>query len=165
MVKLVVLDVNGLMCYKYYDKNKRETIIKIRPNVKEFLDELSQEYDIAIYSSTTFPNVSKIISMIYGDEKHKFKFTWCRDRTEFIDLFDVNNHKTLKKLKRIWRCPSVNDKKLYNETNTIIIDDDEFKVKCNNSKNYILINGYVGKDENDDIFELKTLIENKFNEL
>lgn len=106
--KLVVLDINGILCCKYFicsnknkygekDKTDRDVIksliklpcldlpkfiVFLRPHVKEFLDFCFLNYDVGFFSSTTEKNAGEILSVLLSDvQKKKVKFFWYRDRT------------------------------------------------------------------------------------
>ena len=177
MTRLLLLDLNGFLVYKERDKEyecEYECItipnfkLYIRPGAKEFVSKLLDTYDVAIYTSTTYTNVSKIIKVLFTkDQEQKLKFIWCRDRTlfdpDYGDDSSVEFFATVKNLDQIWRNPSVNYKRLYNKNNTIICDDDETKVRFNDPANYLIVDRFEPEKPNDRyLLTLEKLIEEKF---
>src|SRR5665647_1747421 len=86
MSTLVLLDVNGLLCFKDDTKSMSESIkcdpkyhIVLRPGIFDFLKVLSQEFTVGIFSSTTFGNLEKILKAI--DPSWKRWIAVVADRT------------------------------------------------------------------------------------
>lgn len=162
--KLVVLDVNGLLCWKDFNKETNECpeiiykneyvkcdkmILYIRPLAREFINRILEVADVALWTSGNYYNFNKLVSKL----DIKFKFVWYRTMTELVK---PGSHETVKRVKRIIKCPDTNYHGNYNEDNIIIIDNDIEKVKMN--KHYIIVEEYdINVDDSgklDKIFEL-----------
>src|SRR3989304_5532495 len=81
--KLIVLDINGVLCYKYFAEHLGKGIKKLlldninldhvllnksivfyRPGVKKFLEFCFNYFDVGFFSSTTEYNSNKIITTL-----------------------------------------------------------------------------------------------------
>lgn len=157
MKKLLILDINGLLYDKRLKNNTFDTsnfetietksfIIYIRPFIINFLDNCSEIFDIALWTSANYYNVIDFIKWLTPKLKFSFKFIWYRDRCE-IDtrsniLFDV-----VKNSRTLILSPILNSERLYNEDNIIFIDDDINKVNIN--KNFYICKTFdVSVEEN-----------------
>ena len=65
MSRLLVLDINGVLCYK----SNQHFIL--RPFLKDFLKECYSKYDIGFFSSTPKDNVYKILNFMLTKEQFK----------------------------------------------------------------------------------------------
>jgi len=154
-VKLVVLDISGVLCCKDNGKNTKfgDGLTKIscsnydvylRPYAKEFVKWCLDNYDVGIYSSTTYTNVNNIISKIFTSEQRKeLKFLWCRDRCE-LDLDygkdnSITEYSTVKNLNNIVVNPMINKDRKYTLKDILAIDDSGEKLRFNDKSNYMLI--------------------------
>lgn len=171
--QLLILDINGiLVCKLGLDSIVDGDILQlksykvlIRPHIKQFLEWCFDKYDVAIYTSTTKPNATKIMEEILGrDFETKFCFTLYRDYT-IADPDDKTGYNTVKLLSKIFDDPKYNKDKLYGVHNTIIVDDDFNKVRLNNINNVLVVESFDGKNDKDSINILQDMIDKRFNEL
>lgn len=168
---LLILDVNGLLCYKLYKPNYDEKnppcdnydkikinnfYVYLRPDIKSFLSRCFVIGDVGFWSSTTRFNAEPLLDYILTDsQKDKVIFRWYRDHTRFNPLFgkdpEIKVSDTIKDLNDIWSNPVVNRDRKYNQQNTILCDDDPKKVSVNEDKNIILAETFdPWKQEYDD---------------
>jgi len=170
MTKLLILDLNGLLVSKqnkpiknccYAEHKCGKYYVYLRPQVFEFIEQILNLYDVAIFSSTTFKNAMPIVELLFKEQQSKLKFKWFRDRTEYDP--DTDDHSTIKELVRVWRNPTANWERTYNKHNTLICDDDLSKVRFNSENNYLVVAKFDPKTENDLVLEdLVAQIEDKF---
>ena len=186
--KLVILDINGLLCCKelHIDKSPNKRSMKkttdcidlrkmriyIRPGAVDFINNLMKNYRVGFWSSTTEWNAKQIIQALDLNAK-KFAFTWYRDRTkldpDYLKNTKVKKHDTVKNMQDIFDCPTINESRRYGWRNTVLIDDSKSKTRFNPVINLINVSEYelkdVGRDETYDLefFELlQDRIERKF---
>lgn len=134
--KLLILDVNGVLCKITYDDEG--ILITYREGINEFLEWCFDNYDVGIYSSSDIQTINNVINMIDPNMMVKFKFIWDRSRVEYDPNF-INSHKTIKVLDRIWNNPIINENRTYNKYNTLIVDDCINKLRYNNHKNCLIV--------------------------
>ena len=137
-----------------------------RSNVRNFVDKLLQNYQVAIFSSTADVNLNKILPWLLGKSiLEKMSFIWCRSRTE-IHLPD-GPHKTVKKLENIWKSEEVNPDNIWNSYNTLIIDDDPSKIRFNLERNNLVWDPWYisDKEQTSNLENLYSAIQKKTLEL
>lgn len=179
---LILLDVNGVLCFKIGDKKDivglnshflipaRSYTFLIRPGIKDLIDELVKRgHTVAIFSSTYYSNIITFLKEIFG-QKHPFSFIADRHHTIFDP--DVSSSptsfETIKMLSSIWNNPVFNEKRQWNENNTIIVDNSDKKVRFNDSKNVLIVPEFnldVYKTCSDDLKELEKSIHKKIEDL
>lgn len=152
---LIVLDMNKLLCDKIYqfDGTKKpdfETIVVnthftvfIHPAARAFLEFCFQMADVGFWTSTTKRNAAPILEHLLTEEqKQKTVFRWYRDRTRLHPRFrkdsDILHYQTVKKLKDVWTCPTINAMRCYSAANTVICDDDPQKLEVNDPANVVI---------------------------
>lgn len=162
--KLLILDINGLLCHKVNkpcdgeesdseDINKNYLDRKFykvysRPGVDKFLIWCLENHDVAIWSSTTNYNAEPILKWLFPKHEmlSRLKFDWYRNNTNLDPDFGldsrVENYDTVKNLKNVWSHPYINESRKYSKTNTIIIDDSVRKTRFNNSDNVLIVDKY-----------------------
>ncbi|ONI18996.1 hypothetical protein PRUPE_3G252300 [Prunus persica] len=143
--KLLILDINGLLADivspppKGLASDKRiagRAIFK-RPFYLDFLKFCFEHFEVGVWSSRSKRIVERVLDYLMGDMKHKLLFCWDLSHctaTGFRTL--ENRHKTLvfKELRRIWEKhdPSLPwEKGIYNESNTLLLDDSPYKALLN----------------------------------
>lgn len=160
-LKLLVLDINGVLCHKIYkpddtlDSKKYNPIdlnkhnLYLRPGVKTFLNKVFSldDLEVAIFSSTTYPNVDLILKqLITTKQRKKLKFLWCRDRCsldpEYDTRDDIKKFDTIKRIEIIIESPYINAKREYNKDNILFIDDSALKMRYNPKNSYYIVAPY-----------------------
>ncbi|XP_008230903.1 PREDICTED: uncharacterized protein LOC103330124 isoform X2 [Prunus mume] len=143
--KLLILDINGLLADivspppKGLASDKRiagRAIFK-RPFYLDFLKFCFEHFEVGVWSSRSKRIVERVLDYLMGDMKHNLLFCWDLSHctaTGFRTL--ENRHKTLvfKELRRIWEKhdPSLPwEKGVYNESNTLLLDDSPYKALLN----------------------------------
>lgn len=172
--KLLIFDINEVLCCKL-SKNKyiytddmlecNSYYIKPRPGYREFMNLCYENYNVAFFSSTNTWNVIPILKFILTENQYNnTKFIWCRDRTRF-DPCPCNIYDTIKNLNDIYENPVINTEKLYNNMNTILVDNSIIKTRFNNPKNIIICESYQGDVSDNVLYQLYNIIQKKFLEL
>ncbi|KAK4427692.1 hypothetical protein Salat_1538200 [Sesamum alatum] len=143
--KLLVLDVNGLLVdissYVPYDYDPDDIIMKKavfkRPYCDDFLKFCFERFNVGVWSSRTKRNMEPILDFLLGNDKCKLCFCWdqshCTD-TGFTTVEKRHKPLLLKKLKKLWdKCdPDLPwERGLYNESNTLLLDDTPYKALSN----------------------------------
>ena len=157
--RLLILDMNGLLCRKIFENNYDEDNpasdqyekvdleqfhVFIRPDIKAFLEKCFELADVAFWSSTTYYNAKHIIDHILTkSQQDDAVFKWYRDRTKLDPSYgtdsDTKESDTIKDLNDVWSSPVVNRYRVYDSSNTIICDDDPRKIRFNNKENVIVV--------------------------
>lgn len=164
MNKLLVLDINGLLC-KRIDKetlydHKLKCIklhsynVILRPYYKEFLHHCYANYHVAIFTSGKQSNTKIILNALLTKEQiNNTVFVWCRDRNRLDPDFNTDifttNFDTIKCLQDIYDNPIVNEYRIYNASNTLLLDDSYRKCRYNNPNNFLICNSFTGSTEDD----------------
>jgi len=160
--RLLILDLNGVLVHREHisklngvDKSeairKDKIFIWKRPNVDEFLRWCSKHFDVAIWSSVKKHNLDPILETL----DIKPVFVWDQSRCVKVTPHpDPNSDKPdclTKPLHVLWKDPW-----WYNSANTYIVDDCQYKMKCNPKANVILVSAW-NKDTKKDLglFQLK----------
>ena len=159
MNKLLLLDINGLLCCKV-PKGQGLPIksydVLLRPYYKEFLDWCYCHFDVGYFSSTSKTNAMLILNyLLTTEQKNKTTLFWFRDQTQpdphgrsfdtiksLIHIYDHFDH--------------------YHHKNTLIIDDSYHKVRFNLDQNVLLCQPYQGQEDNE-LIGLMEKIVTKFN--
>ncbi len=168
---LVVLDVDGIFCYKRKDKSKvpsdgciviarKHYDIIVNPYIKDFVKKCTQKYDIGIFSSTKWFNIEPLLKHIFKNTKKYFKFIWCRDRTRLDPNYgkvdNVKKFDTIKMLKDIIEHPDINQDRDYGFHNIVLCDDSQIKTRYNPIQNILIVEPWIpGKP-----FDINSLLEN-----
>ena len=168
MEKLLLLDINGVLCYRTTEDISGELVIKLpkcsvalRPGYQIFLDFCYYRYKIAFFSSTTYQNANDILeTLLTPNQKKRTLFRWFRDRTHYDP--DTNDHSTIKLLSDVFDNPVVNSYRQFTSRNTLLCDDSPSKIRFNNPNNIVLINPFEGDSNDRTLFELMNIIPSRF---
>jgi NLI interacting factor-like phosphatase len=157
---LVILDVNGLLCcklnhtsdeYKEFKEDTNLSILKTRTytmvgrsGVQQFIEHLMEQYEVGIFSSTTYHNIRNILPALLGDElTNRLSFIASRAATKLDPEYGIDEkiaaHDTVKYLIDIWGHPFFNQKRIWDRTNTLIVDNDQRKVRFNDQRNVLVV--------------------------
>ncbi|KAL8225757.1 hypothetical protein R6Q57_018314 [Mikania cordata] len=143
--KLLVLDVNGLLVDIVADPDeayKPDTIIGSkavfkRPFCDEFLKFCFERFNVGVWTSRTRRNIERVLQFLAIDSKHQLAFCWdqshCTD-TGFNTIENSEKPLVLKELKKLWEKQDISlpwDIGMYNESNTIFLDDSPYKALRN----------------------------------
>ncbi|GFQ07732.1 hypothetical protein PHJA_002917200 [Phtheirospermum japonicum] len=143
--KLLVLDVNGLLvdisAYVPYDYDPDDIIMRKavfkRPYCDDFLKFCFERFNVGVWTSRTKRNVEPILDFLLGNDKCKLLFCWDQSHCTHTGFTTVEKrHKPLllKKLKKLWdKCePDLPwERGVYNESNTLLLDDTPSKALSN----------------------------------
>lgn len=150
---VVVLDLDKTLIYNEDEQEKYDFIvdetyrIRVRPYLKEFLEECEKHFDIAFWTSGTDEYATEIIKNIYSLQKAKFVYhrDHCTLETIPIRKRDGRTYHLTYAIKDI-------NKIIVNECyypNKIIVVDDKPVSYMNNEQNAILVAPWEGKNEKD----------------
>lgn len=157
MAKLILLDVNGVLCFKDATKSINASVkcknyhVVMRPNVLDFLKKLSQQFTVGIFSSTTYVNLEKILNLVDLNWKRYIHIVADRGTTTLDPDFGhndkISNYDTVKNLSQFWNHPIHNKDRKWNKGNTVLVDHDPMKVRFNDPLNIIMIDEFKSLDE------------------
>ncbi|MCL7044597.1 hypothetical protein MKW94_013987, partial [Papaver nudicaule] len=129
--KLLVLDLNGLLV----DIGKKSCTK--RPYCDEFLKFCFENFHVGVWSSRKKSNVNKVVKYVMGDMKENLLFCWdvshCTE-TGFKVIGEWYKPLVLKELKKLWNKYEPDlpwQKGVFNESNTLLLDDSPYKALCN----------------------------------
>ena len=154
---LVILDLNGTLADIYNTRYKhiphgiqpsaihREQAIFLRPYLREFLDFLFENVDVAIWTSRMRHNAMAVIKALFTPEEiRKLKFIRTRQDCEIFE--DLTSVKDLSKV-------------VYNEGHIVMIDNDESKIKLTSNARFIGVTEFKAGDISDrELFRLTYML-------
>ncbi|KAL1809646.1 hypothetical protein ACET3Z_026636 [Daucus carota] len=161
--KLLILDVNGVLADVVSPPPKdcrgdinilRRAIFK-RPFYQEFLRFCFDNFDVGIWSSRSKKVVDRVIDYLLGDMKHNLVFSWDLSKCTKTGLYTLENkHKPLvcKDLRKIWEGYDDDlpwEKGVYNESNTLLLDDSPHKALLNPMHTAVFPYSFTYKDKHD----------------
>lgn len=161
--KLLVLDLNGLLCdiVNNYNTSHRgekrvggKPIFK-RPFCDDFLKFCFDKFDIGIWSSRRKYNVDSALDYLMGEFKHKLLFCWDQSKCTHTGVRTIENHYkplVLKELKKLWDKEESDlpwEKGEFSPANTLLLDDSPYKALCNPPHTAIFPHPYQHNDEGD----------------
>ncbi|KAL7223123.1 hypothetical protein ACSBR1_024742 [Camellia fascicularis] len=161
--KLLVLDVNGLLAdivsyvpfgYKPDAFISKKAVFK-RPFCDDFLQFCFERFNVGVWSSRTKRNVESVLDFLMGKSKCNLLFCWdqfhCTD-TGYNTVENREKPMLLKELKKLWEKDGPDlpwDRGVYNESNTLLLDDSPYKALRNPMHTAIFPHPYRYKDVRD----------------
>lgn len=156
--RLLILDMNGLLCHKIYKKDleKMEPVLDqyerldlkhcyvfIRPDIHDFLEKCFDLAEVAFWTSTTYPNAKPILDhLLSKSQQNKTVFRWYRDRTRLDPSYQIDTGTkptdTIKNIDDVFSSPVINYARTLNNHNTILCDDDREKIRFNDDRNTVI---------------------------
>ena len=128
----LILDVDEtLFHFKIYEEDDEQGVLKIRPGVFQFIDEIKEYYEIVLFSEAEKSYIDLIADAI-GDNRYLYDYILCRD---YVTVVGKNFVKELSKIGR--------------PLDRIIIIDNMPQNFSFNKENGIYIKSFFG-EENDD---------------
>lgn len=161
--KLLVLDLNGLLCdivndytapYRGEKRIGGKPIFK-RPYCDDFLKFCFENFDIGIWSSRRKYNVDSVVDYLMEEFKHKLLFCWDQSKCTYTGVRTIGNqHKplVLKELKKLWDKEESDlpwQKGEFSPFNTLLLDDSPYKALFNPPRTAIFPYPYQHTDEDD----------------
>ena len=131
---------------------KGTNTIYLRPGLREFLDNISQYYELIVFSSGIKDYAEQIINFIEIDEKY-FDYRLYRQNNNY---FNEKNYKDIKKLGRDLKKTIIIDNENDNIENKIVVNNFIINDDCDEINDRVLYNLVnilikIGNDEPDDI--------------
>jgi len=127
--KLLVLDLNGTLVYR--DNGKRDIIL--RPYMERFMRYIfdsSNSFAVMVWSSAQPKNVDKMVRAAFGSYEKKLVAKWTRKHLNLTDQDYYQKVETIKDLEKVWQELNKNKSTtVWDQTNTILIDDSYVKAK------------------------------------
>ena len=144
--QLLIFDLNGIIVERVYAVDKtieKDGATRLgnflcwkKPDTENLLTELflrSETYEIAVWSSVTKYNVDRLAKFAFGKHYFKLLFVFNQDQCERVKNSDIETKKPLflKNLSEVLlNYPQ------YDETNTLLIDDNDEKSRNNSEQCY-----------------------------
>ena len=131
---------------------KGTNTIYLRPGLREFLDNISQYYELIVFSSGIKDYAEQIINFIEIDEKY-FDYRLYRQNNNY---FNEKNYKDINKLGRDLKKTIIIDNENDNIENKIVVNNFIINDDCDEINDRVLYNLSnilikIGNDEPDDI--------------
>ena len=140
---LLILDLNGVLIHRIRSARSAKTsehevlpegairlrnfFVWKRPGLNEFLEMVFRHFDVAVWSSVRQENIGDLVDEVFGNWKGDLVFVWDQRKCgNFADPKARNGRHFLKNLSDVWRSYP-----MYDEVNTLIVDDSESKMKNN----------------------------------
>ncbi|KAL1531681.1 hypothetical protein AAHA92_31795 [Salvia divinorum] len=161
--KLLVLDLNGLLVdissYIPYNYDPDAIIMKKavfrRPHCDDFLTFCFQKFNVGFWTSRTKRNMEPLLDFLLGYNKTRLLFHWdqshCTD-SGYYTIDKKNKPLLLKNLKKLWdKCePGLPwETGVYNESNTLLLDDTPYKALTNPRYTAVFPYSYQFRDVRD----------------
>lgn len=157
--KLVLLDINGVLCAKIPNGELTKRQLKewplvpinkhcqllVAPGIVDEIRALRDKgYTLGVFSSTETRNVKKTLEMVFGTKTPEvFEIIADRGLTELDPDYgmdpQVEIHDTVKRLARIWKSPLLNPDRRWGPTNTVLVEHDYRRVRFCPAGNVILV--------------------------
>ncbi|KAI9017017.1 HAD-like domain-containing protein [Gaertneriomyces semiglobifer] len=136
---LLILDLNGTLLERVTPKHRQAANANprcppvpdfvlarahayFRPYLDAFLEGIFKHYAVAAWTSANPKNGQPMTQAIFGHYTPQLAFGW--DRTHCSDVKNsFRDHSCRKDLYNVWHDPVVNREGIWNEKNTILIDD------------------------------------------
>lgn len=150
---LVIVDLNGLLIYRFFQpklEEDRPDLIPLvpkatllfksylweRPQSREFIVHLLDNYRVGVWSCATARNVDLVVSHMFGERRKELFFEWCQDQcTRLVDDESSSSERThfIKELIKVHeRFPLIDPAQI------VIVDDSAVKMKNNKSLGVIV---------------------------
>ncbi len=166
--KLIVFDLDETLIHS--TKNKlnltedytfEDYYIYKRPFLDEFLYQCSELCSIAIWSSADDNYVKEVTKQLIPKDI-KMEFIWGRSDCwlKLVKKQDSENPELFKKEHQFIKPLEKIRRKGYRMNNLLIVDDSLFKV-TDNPNNFIIVDSFEGKTDDNELIELLIYLKNK----
>jgi carboxy-terminal domain RNA polymerase II polypeptide A small phosphatase len=146
---LLVLDLDETLIHATetplahaYDHEIKPYFLYRRPGLSEFIREVSQEFRLAVWTSSSPAYAHAVCPLIFPDSA-LLEFVWASDRCTLTRNFDVDawdKAKPLRKLKR----------RGYDLAKVLVVDDSPEK-HTRNYGNLVQVTPFMGKKDDDEL--------------
>ncbi|ESR43559.1 hypothetical protein CICLE_v10013817mg [Citrus x clementina] len=167
--KLLVLSPSRLLVHRAHRANKATIpqnrmpdaingghLVFKRPFVEDFMKFCFERFEVGIWSSAKERNVDTVLYCAMGKLKDKLLFVWdqeeCTD-SGFKSLEKKDKPLFFKDLNKLWQKINTSNKYHFNESDTLLIDDNPYKALLNPPNTSIFPEAYNPEDVNDKVLK------------
>ncbi|KAF9588642.1 hypothetical protein IFM89_014180 [Coptis chinensis] len=163
--KLLILDVNGLLLHIgnkldlpsdcIVDKFISGKAILKGSFCVDFPKFCFQRFNVGVWSSRTKQNLDGVLDIVMGDMKSQLLLCWDQSHCSTTGFYTVDNNVKLlmlKELVKLWDKDDLNlpwEKRKYNESNSLLVDDSLYKALLNPAHTAIFPTSYDFRNKND----------------
>ena len=129
---LVIIDLNGTLLHR--PKRQAPTQFTARPHTPRFLNYCITTFTVVIWSSARPENVKAMTNSILSPKlKHQVVAIWGRDKFDLTPAEYNNKVQCYKQLDTVWNDATISKShpagRKWDQTNTVLIDDSNYKGK------------------------------------
>jgi len=151
-MKLLVLDLDETLIYATEDPLERKPDFEVgpysvykRPGLDEFLAEVSQHFQLAVWTSSTRLYAEPIVAKIFSLDA-ELRFVWSRDRCTRTFDPELQEHEYAKNLSKLKRQG-------YSLEHVLMVDDTPTKLS-NHYGNLVRVEPFLGDPTDSELFHL-----------
>lgn len=153
--KLIVLDFNGVICYREHISERRfphldhlatrlhNSVTWTRPGWPAFRDALMRDFDVAVWSSCQGRNFDNLLDHLFGSCKHRLIFAWDQDHCTPIG-WDEQRKRVLVYEKQLAQVT-----KQFPQYEPYMLDDSPSKMRNNPDESYLIVKSWTPDMDND----------------
>ncbi|KAK4179072.1 HAD-like domain-containing protein [Triangularia setosa] len=125
---LLVIDLNGTLLHRPSSRRSHNYIR--RPHTEKFLAYCIDTFSVVIWSSARPDNVAKMCdTLLTSDQKGRVLAIWGRDKFNLTDKDYSRRVQVYKRLGTVWNDANINPNGLWDQGNTVLIDDSAEKAR------------------------------------
>ena len=150
--KLLILDIDETLIFATESPLTRSPdfvaghyLVYERPYVREFLKYCSENFEVAVWTTSTEAYAESIIARLFGD-KSVLRFIWSRDRCTWVFDEDTYDRIQIKKLDKVRR--------LGHRVESITVVDDSPNVWKQSYGNLVRVAKFEGDQLDDELLHL-----------
>ncbi|XP_004143298.2 uncharacterized protein LOC101207591 [Cucumis sativus] len=168
--KLLIMGIGGFLCHRVCYRYGRQKIpthrlpdasygsfyVYKRPFCEDFMKFCLERFEVGIWSSAKEWYLDSALDSIMHGLRSRLLFAWDQGectKTCFFDLENKSKPIFLKELKKVWEGNGVGilrSSTQFCSSNTLLIDNEPYKVLLNPPNTAIFPNEYKADDTNDD---------------
>ncbi|KAF9594743.1 hypothetical protein IFM89_034726 [Coptis chinensis] len=162
---LLILDLNGVLVHI---ANKLELPLRFeadtfilgkaiirKPFCDDFIKFCFERFYVGVWSSRKKLNLVRLLDFIMPERRYQLAFCWDQSHCTTTELHTVDNIDKpvmLKEFIKLWDKDDPNlpwERREYNESNTVMLDDSSYKALFNSAHTAIFPTSYDFQNEND----------------
>ena len=155
--KLLILDLDETLCYATEERLERDADFTVgqyfvyrRPFLDEFLEFCFENFEVAVWTSSTRNYAVRVIENIFG-AKHEISFFWARERCTMSFDMEEREYYMQKKMHKIRRSG-------YDLKSVIVVDDSPEKWRSSYG-NLVRVKPFFGDLDDDELKPLTVYLE------